>query len=91
MSTETIRRIRDGETGGGRRGYGGGGKGRVYIYRYTVTTKMTPALRRAAMGAILNISLIVRVKVTKTVSTDHNFRSERRAEADSNRGPSLPA
>ena len=24
----------------------------------------------------------------KTVSTDHNFRGERRAEADSNRGPS---
>ena len=25
----------------------------------------------------------------KTVSTDHNFRRERRAEADSNRGPSV--
>ena len=39
------------EKGGG--GYGGGGRGRLYIYRYTVTTRMTPALRWAAMRAIL--------------------------------------
>ena len=50
-----------------------------------------------------NVSLIVRDKVTNTtVSTDHFFfflffffffffERERRAEADSNRGPSLPA
>ena len=37
----------------GGRGYGGGGRGRVYTYRYTVTTRMTPALRWAAMRAIL--------------------------------------
>ena len=36
-----------------------------------------------------NVSLIVRDKVTnKTVSTDYNFSRERRAKADSNRGPS---
>ena len=36
-----------------------------------------------------NVSLIVRDKVTiQCPSTDHNFRRERRAEADSNRGPS---
>ena len=51
MSTETIRLIRDGEKGG--RGYGGGGRGRLYTYRYTVTTRMIPALRWAAMRAIL--------------------------------------
>ena len=34
------------------------------------------------------VSLIVRGKVTKTVSSDHNFWRERRAEADLNRGPS---
>ena len=34
-------------------GYGGGGKGRLYTYRYTVTTRMTPALRWAAMKATL--------------------------------------
>ena len=32
---------------------GVGGGGRVYTYRYTVTTRMTSALRWAAMGAIL--------------------------------------
>ena len=47
----TIKLIRDGEKGG--RGYGGAGRGRVYTYRYTVTTRMTSALRWAAMRAIL--------------------------------------
>ena len=52
MSTETVRLVRDGEKGG--RGNGGGGIGRLYTYRYTVTTRMTPAsLRWAAMRAIL--------------------------------------
>ena len=50
-STETIRLIRDGEKGG--RGYGGGGRRRLYTYRYTVTTRMIPALRWVAMRAIL--------------------------------------
>ena len=40
-----------GEKGG--KGYGGGGRGRIFTYRYTVTTKMTSALRWAAMRAIL--------------------------------------
>ena len=31
----------------------GGGGGRLYTHRYTVTTRMTPALRWAAMRAIL--------------------------------------
>ena len=40
-STETIRRIRDGERG---EGMEMGGKGDYnYIYRYTVNTRMTPA------------------------------------------------
>ena len=49
--------------GGGWGGGGGGGAGevvwraagrrRLYTYRYTVTTRMTPALRWAAMRAIL--------------------------------------
>ena len=46
---ETVRLIRDGEE----RGYGGGGRGILYTYRYTVTTGMTSALRWAAMRAIL--------------------------------------
>ena len=32
---------------------GGGGRGRLYTYCYTVTTRMTSALRWAAMRAIL--------------------------------------
>ena len=48
-----TRLIRDGERGAGGRGYGDGGRGRLYTYRYTVTTRMIPALRWAAMGAIL--------------------------------------
>ena len=51
--TETIQLIRDGEMGvGGMDGAGGGGEG-LYTYRYIVTTRMTPALRWAAMRAIL--------------------------------------
>ena len=45
--------IRDGEKGGGGRGYEDGGRRRLYTYRYTVTTRMTSALRWAAMRAIL--------------------------------------
>ena len=44
--------IRDREKGG--RGYGGGRRGGgFYTYLYTVITRMTPALRWAAMRAIL--------------------------------------
>ena len=88
LNVHTIRLIRDGEKcvcvclGGG--GYGGGWRGRLYTYRYTVTTKLTPALRWAAMRAIL----IYHKQSHKTVSTNHNFGREGRAEADSNRGPS---
>ena len=39
--------------GGGGRGYGGWERGRLYTYRYTVTTRMIPALRWTAMRAIL--------------------------------------
>ena len=49
--TETIRLIRDGEKGV--EGNGGGGSGRLYTYRYTDITRMTPALRWAALRAIL--------------------------------------
>ena len=68
-----------------------GGRGRLYTYRYTVTIRMTPALRWAAMRAILMFHNCERPS-HKTVSTDHNFLRERRAEADSNRSPCrLPA
>ena len=37
----------------GGRGYGGAGRGRLYTYLYTVTTRMITALRWEAMRAIL--------------------------------------
>ena len=48
---------------------------------------MIPALRWAAMKAILMFHNC-EGQSHKTVSTDHNFCRERKAEADSNRGPS---
>ena len=57
-----------------------GERGRLYTYRCT-------ALRWAAMRAILMFHNCDG-QSHKTVSTDHNFWRERRAEADSNRGPS---
>ena len=80
-----MRLIRDGEKGG--RGYGGGGRGRLYAYRYTITTRMPPALWWAVMRAILMFH-DCEGQSHKTVPRDHNFWSERRAEADSNWGPS---
>ena len=43
--------------GEGGREYGVGGRGRLYTYRYTATTRMIPALRWAAMRAILMSSV----------------------------------
>ena len=58
--------------GGGGGGYGGGGRGRLYTYRYTVATRMTSALRWAAMRAILMFDNC-EGHSHKTVSTDHIF------------------
>ena len=79
MFTETIRLIREG-------GYGDGGRGRLYTYHYTVTTRMTSALRCAAMRAILMFHNC-EGQSHKTVSTDHNIWREKRAKADLNRSP----
>ena len=51
MSTEMIRLIRDRAKGG--RGYGGGGRRRLYTHHYTVTIRMIPALRWVVMKTIL--------------------------------------
>ena len=53
MSTETIRLIRDGEKGGGMGMEVGAEGDYTDTYRYTVPTRMTSALRWAAMRAIL--------------------------------------
>ena len=86
MSPETIRLIRDGDWRGGK-GCGGGGRGKLYTYRHTVTTWMTSSLRWAAMRAILMFHNC-EGQSHETASADHNLWNERRAEADSNRGPS---
>ena len=39
---------------------------RLYTYRYTVTARITPALKRTAMSeSYFNVSLIVRDKATR--------------------------
>ena len=67
-----MRLIRDGDKGG--RGYGGGVGvgGGLYTYRYTVTTRLTCALRWATMRAILMFHNCEE-QSHKTVSTDHNL------------------
>ena len=71
----------------GGRGYGGVGRGRVYTYRYTVTTRMT-CIKMGSDESHFNVSLIVRDKVTRQCPQTTTFEKKRRAEAVSNRGPS---
>ena len=48
----------------GKKGYGGGGRGRVCTYRYTVTTRTT-CIKMGRDESRFNVSLIVRDKVTR--------------------------
>ena len=67
-----MRLIRDGEKWG-EAGIEVGEEGDYnYTYRYTVTTRMTSALRWVAMRAILMFHNCER-QSHKTVSTDYNF------------------
>ena len=59
--------------GDGGRGYGDGGRGRSYTYRYTATTRMIPALRWAAMRAILMSSVGSDGQSHKTVHKLQSF------------------
>ena len=56
-------------------GYGGGGKGRLYAFCYTVTTRMTPTLRLAVIShkikSHFNVSVGSDGQSLKTVSTNH--------------------
>ena len=71
----------------GGRGYGGGGRGRLYTYRYTVPTRITSALTWTVMRTI-SMFHNCEGQSHKTGSTDHNlFWRERRAKAVLNRGP----
>ena len=66
--------------GTGRKGGGGGtevgGEGDYIPIFYTVTTRMTSALRWAAMRAIFNVSLIVRDKVTRQCPQTTTFEEK---------------
>ena len=76
--TETMRLIRDGEERGeGYGGCGGGGGGGLYTYRYTVTTRITSALRWAAIESHLNVSVESDGQSHRTVSTNHNLFEEK--------------
>ena len=71
-----MRLIRDGEKGG--KGYGDGGRGRLYTYRYAaVTTRMTSALRWVAMRAILMFHTCEGQSHKTVDTTDHNFFEEK--------------
>ena len=73
MSTETVGLIRDRKKGG--RGYGGGGRGRLYTHHYTVTTRMT-CIKMGSDESHLNVSLIVRDKVTRRCSETTIFEEK---------------
>ena len=59
----------------GRRGYGGGGRGRVYTNRYTVTTRMT-CIKMGSDESHFNVSLIVRDKVTRPCPQTTTFEEK---------------
>ena len=83
MPTGTAKLFRDG-------GYWGGGRGRLHTNHYTVsvTTRMTPALRWAAMRAILMFQKEMMTKSQDSVHKPQSFWREGRAEAESSRCPS---
>ena len=63
------------------------GRGRLYTYRYTITTRTTPALRWAAMRAILIFHWLWGTKSQDSVHKPQPFWTETRAKAESSRGP----
>ena len=58
-----------------------GKRERLYTYRYTVTTRMTPALRWAAVRAVLMFHLIAGDKVT--IDSVHRPQLVKRKESRS--------
>ena len=68
-------------------GYGGGGRGRVYTYRHTVTTRMT-CIKMGSDESHFNVSLIVSDKVTRQCPQTTTF--EEKAEPKRYRTEVLP-
>ena len=71
----------------GRRGYGGVGRGRVYTYRYIVTTRMT-CIKMGSDESHFNVSLIMRDKVTR--QCPQTTTSEAKGEPKRYRAEVLP-
>ena len=57
-------------------GYGGGGRGRLYTYRYTVTTRMT-CIKMGSDESHFNVSVGSDGQNHMTVSTNHNLFEEK--------------
>ena len=86
-STETVRLIRDGEKGG--KGMEVGEEGDYIYLSLHCHHQNDSSIKMGSDKRHLIVSLIVRKKSHKTVSTDHKpFWRERRAEAVSNLAPS---
>ena len=79
---------RRGEEGRGYGGWGGGGQGDYIYLSLHCHHQKDSCIKMGNDVSHFNVSLIVRDKVTKTVSTDHNLSGERKSEAESSRGPS---
>ena len=60
----------------GGRGYGGGGRGRVDTYRYTVTTRMTSCIKMGSDESHFNVSLIVMDKDTRQCPQTTTFQEK---------------
>ena len=84
---ERERERPQGLLGTGRRGYGDGERGRLHTYRYKVHHQNDSCIKMVSDDSHFNCLLIV-WDSHKTVSTNHNFWRERRAEVVSNQGPS---
>ena len=93
-STEAIRLIRDGEKEGWGVGwrYGDGGRGRLSLntsISLHCHHQNDSCIKTGSDESRFNVSFIVRDEVTRQCpQTTTFFKRERRAEADSNRGPS---
>ena len=64
----------------GGRGYGGGWRGRVSTYRYTVTTRMT-CIKMGSHESHFNVSLVVRDKVTRQCPQTTTFLKRKESQS----------
>ena len=60
-----------------------GGRGRLYTYRYTVTIRMTSALKMGSDDSHFNASLTVRDKVTRQCPQTTTFSKRKESRSPS--------